>query len=136
MRTLSLVLALGLSLCGNPQPFDPQIEVALDEPFLVRVGQSAEIAGADLRIRFDRVGEDSRCPSDVVCVWGGNARVQLTVEADGEVEALELNSGMDPRSTVLKGFRLSLEAVEPEARTTITIDPAEYLVSLRVTREP
>ena len=117
MRTLFVTLTLGLAVCGNPQPFEPEIEVPLDQPFVLRVGQSAEVAGTELRLRFDDVREDSRCPADVVCVWGGNARLRLTVDADGEVDALELNTALDPRSATADGFVISVEALQPEART-------------------
>lgn len=133
MRTLFIALTLGLAVCGNPQPFEPEIEVPLDEPFVLRIGQSAEVSGTDLRLRFDEVREDSRCPTDVVCVWGGNARLTLTVDADGEVDAHELNTALDPRSATADGFVIAVEALQPETRTTRTIDPDDYIATLRVT---
>ena len=136
MRLLLLALSLGLAVCGNPQPFDPEIHVPLDEPFALRVGQSAELSGTRLRIRFEQVRDDSRCPTDVVCVWGGNARMRLTVDADGEVETVELNTGLDPQQAQVDGFVIAVVALQPDPRTTITIEPRDYVVSLRVTREP
>lgn len=136
MRALFLALPLGLAVCGNPQPFDPEIEVSLDEPFALRVAQSAEVATTGLRIRFDGVGEDSRCPVDVTCVWAGNARVRLTVDADGAVEQLELNTGLDPRVAQVHGSAVALEGLQPENRTGVTIAPDDYVATLRVTRTP
>jgi hypothetical protein len=136
MRTLFIGLALGLAVCGNPQPFDPEIEVPLGEPFALRVDQSAEVSGTGLRFRFDGVREDSRCPTDVVCVWGGNARIRLTVDADGEIQGLELNTALDPRSATVDGFRIAVEALQPDASTATVIDPGDYIVAVLVTREP
>jgi hypothetical protein len=136
MRTVFVALALGLAVCGNPQPFEPEIEVPLDQTFVLRVGQSAAVSGTELRLRFEEVREDSRCPTDVVCVWGGNARLRFTVDADGEVDPLELNTALDPRSATAGGFVIAVEGVQPETRTTVTIDPDEYIATLRVTREP
>lgn len=136
MRILLLVLTLGLAVCGNPQPFDPEIDVPLDAPFSLKVGQSAAVSGTRLRIRFEHARDDSRCPTDVVCVWGGNARVRLSVDVDGEVEPLDLNTGLDPRAAPVDGLVVSLEALQPEARTAIDIAPDDYVVTLRVTPAP
>lgn len=136
MRLLIVGLLLGLVACGNPQPFAPEIQVPLDQPFALRVGQSAELSGTRLRLRFEQVREDSRCPADVVCVWGGNARMRLTIDADGEVGSLELNTGLDPREVETNGFVVSAEGLQPEPRTSVAIEPTDYVVSLRVSRVP
>ena len=36
------------------------------------------VTGEDLKIRFEEVVEDSRCPGDVTCVWAG--RVTCIIE--------------------------------------------------------
>jgi hypothetical protein len=136
MRILLLAATLGLAVCGNPQPFDPEIEVPLDAAFSLRVNQSAEISGTRLRVRFEDVRDDSRCPTDVVCVWGGNARARLAIDVDGELEPLELNTGLEPRSARVDGFTVVLEALQPEARTAVEISPEDYVVTLRVTPAP
>ena len=49
----------------------------------IGVGGSVKLSGQGIRISFDRVVEDSRCPGNVVCVWAGKAVIELTVtEAD------------------------------------------------------
>ena len=45
--------------------------------FKLRAGQQVTVKGTKLRIRLIAVENDSRCPSDVTCVWAGNAAVQL-----------------------------------------------------------
>lgn len=136
MRALFLALPLGLAVCGNPQPFDPEIEVSLEEPFALRVAQSAEVATTGLRIRFDGVRDDSRCAVDVTCVWAGNARVQLTVDVDDEVEQLELNTTLDPQDVDVNGFSVALQRLQPENRSGVTIEPDDYVATLQVTRAP
>jgi len=45
----------------------------------------------DYRIDFDKVVEDSRCPTGVDCVWEGRAVVGLTIVApDGKTEQTEI----------------------------------------------
>lgn len=58
------------------------IEVDLGQEFLLPIGQEAQITGENLRISFDDVSEDSRCPLNVTCFWEGRASslVRLTYD--------------------------------------------------------
>ena len=132
MRSLLLGTLLTLGVCGQPRPFDPEIEVQLDEPFPLRMEQAAEVTGTPIRLRFEEVLEDSRCPADVVCVWAGNARIRLIVEAAAEPAELLLNTGLEPRSAPAEGYLVSLEGVQPATHSARTIQPADYIVTLRV----
>lgn len=131
MRSLLLGL-LVLGVCGQPRPFDPEIEVRLDEPFPLRMEQTAEVTGTPLRLRFEEVLEDSRCPADVMCVWAGNARVRLLLEADTDPAELLLNTGLEPRAAPAAGYLVTLEAVQPGTHSERAIQPADYVVTLRV----
>lgn len=135
LRSILLFPALVLAYCGQPQPFEPRIPVPLDESFLLRVQQSAMVSGTPLRIYFAGIQEDSRCATDVVCVWAGNARVRLEVERERDsTEVVDLNTGLDPRSIEIPGYGIALEEVQPETRSGSSIQPADYVIRLRVTR--
>ena len=136
MRMLLLISMLGVGMCGQPRPFDPRIDVPLDEPFPLRVEQSADITGTPLRLHFVAVTEDSRCPADVVCVWAGNARVQLRAErgGDGDSEEVRLNTGLHPRSASVFGYAITLEEVAPGRRTDTPLPAGDYVATLRVTK--
>jgi hypothetical protein len=136
MRNLLFGALVAVGMCGQPRPFDPEIDVPLGEPFPLRVGQSAEVMGTPLRLRFEAVPEDSRCPADAVCVWQGNARVSLHVEIDGEEpEPLLLNTGIDPRTARADGYVVALESVQPAIYSDRTIDQEDYVITLRVREE-
>jgi hypothetical protein len=132
MRSLLLSALLTVGLCGQPRPFDPEIEVRLDDPFALRMEQTAEVAGTPLRLRFEEVLEDSRCPADVMCVWAGNARIRLIVEATTEPAELLLNTGLEPRAAPAAGYLVTLEAVQPATRSDRAIQPEDYIATLRV----
>lgn len=58
---------------------------------VLSVGEQGQLPGSDLRITFQAVLEDSRCPADVDCAWAGQARIQLLLEqATAEPLTLEL----------------------------------------------
>ena len=136
MRLLLVATLLTLGVCGQPRPFDPEIDVRLDEPFALRLEQTAEVTGTPLRLRFEEVLEDSRCPADVVCVWAGNARIRLLVEAATEPGALLLNTGLEPRSAPADGYVVHLEAVQPATHSARTIQPGDYVITLRIGTAP
>jgi hypothetical protein len=51
--------------------------------FSLPVGKTAVVKGSGTRIIFNKVREDSRCPSDVTCVWAGDAKIEITIARDG-----------------------------------------------------
>ena len=51
--------------------------------FALAPGQTAEIKRSDTRITFRQVREDSRCPTDVTCVWEGDAKVEVVIAHAG-----------------------------------------------------
>ena len=138
MRWLA-VAALLTAACSatDPEPIEPNadqnaadVQAALDQTFTLKVGQQARIAGSDITVLFRSVPSDSRCPVDVQCVWAGSARV---VVAAGGAD-VGLNTGEDPRSARVDGYRLELTKLEPEPRSDAQIRPADYIATFVVTR--
>jgi hypothetical protein len=87
--------------------------VTLDQPFELRVGRTATVAGESLTVSFEGVPEDSRCPTGVQCVWAGNARVQVVLSKDGKAAGVELNTGVDPRTANYLDYQIELVNLEP-----------------------
>jgi len=56
----------------------PAAEPELGRPFDVKPADVVTIQG--LRITFEGVGEDSRCPTGVQCMWAGDAAATFTLE--------------------------------------------------------
>lgn len=85
LALVPLVVLLAAAGCNGSKtaaPADASTTVAVDEPFRLSLGESVEIEGQVLR--FVDVVEDSRCPTDVACVWEGRAKVQLAATLEGE----------------------------------------------------
>jgi hypothetical protein len=112
---------------------EPSTEVPLDQDFELALGQSVAIAGTAQRVTFDAVTEDSRCPTDAVCVWAGNARVSLRVSAAGTDSTVALNTGLEPRFLTVNRFRLELRGLIPAPRAATPTPPDAYRATLRVT---
>jgi hypothetical protein len=135
MRPLSRLLGAGLALLivvasgCDESPTGP----SLAEEFTLAASESALIPEAGLRVRFDGVEGDSRCPADVVCVQGGDAVVRITVIDRSTEWPYELHTGsMAPVNH--ESLTIALVRLQPYPFSSRTIEPDEYRVTLIVTR--
>ena len=114
-----------------------------NEPFFLCYGTSAK--GQDgnitLKVQFDEVFEDSRCPNDVVCVWQGRVDVGIscTIGNFTTSDTLRLG-GLDgpptSDSTIFQGYKIKLLKVDPYPEMAGTTIPAEdYKIRLLVSPE-
>jgi hypothetical protein len=90
MKTLSL-LTLLLLACLSPATITFQ-EATLDKEFKIKINSHAVIQNESIKITFNKVLEDSRCPEGARCAWAGNARVSLTVAKNSDQKTFELDS--------------------------------------------
>jgi hypothetical protein len=99
-------------------------------------GRSVEVSGTI--IGFDGVTSDSRCASDVVCVWAGNAELRITIGpavGHGPVRLLTLNTNLEPRtSEEVHGFILAVVDLQPVPVSTGKTK--DYRVTVRISRAP
>jgi hypothetical protein len=114
MRAILATAVVALVACGTSSTVQPRLQPRLEQPFTLGLDQTAEFPELSLTITFRSVPSDSRCPRTVVCVWEGNADVQLEVTVRGEVRRVGLNTALQPRDVVVGSQRLVLRALSPE----------------------
>ena len=107
---------------SSVQPFDvvlaPGDRVVVDDTFTVL---------------FSDVTEDSRCPTDVECVWQGNAAVVLKLTAgSGPAFTMTLNTGVPSDTGEYAGYRIRLTDLDPKPVSTRSIQRAEYRARLHI----
>ncbi|WP_116810992.1 hypothetical protein [Steroidobacter cummioxidans] len=128
---VALLLAVALVGCrstGDPAPR----QAALDQEVLLAPGERVVFGPPQLDVQFVRVSEDSRCPSDVTCVWAGQVKVQLSIRGNaGEAEQHEITAG---EGATIGELRVAVVQVQPERISTREISPGEYRVTLQVER--
>ncbi len=106
-----------------------------DTTFALRVGQEARVGAQLLRIAFIAVDNDSRCPSDVMCVWAGNAAVRVGVASGtGPTVFHVLNTTLDPRAVALGTWLLTLVRLDPYPVSTSRIAVTKYVATFRLQR--
>lgn len=112
----------------------PRIAAELDRPFVLALGQTANLAAEHLTIVFSRVVEDSRCPTDVECVWAGNAKIELRLAgSNAKPASLYLNTMLSPRTAAYGDYQLSLLSLQPYPSAKFG-PPKTYSATLLVQR--
>ena len=109
-------------------------QVALDQEFDIKAGERVSVEG--LKLSFEAVTEDSRCPVDVTCVWAGNAKVILKLSGLKRRPAqLKLNTGLEPRHLLYDGYDVKLIGISPPRKKAERIKRGDYVARLVVTRK-
>ena len=114
----------------------------LEEPFKLMVNQNAYIKSENLLITFVGVPEDSRCPSDVVCIWAGQTTIELRIEKPSKDIAffttLNITKGGEQNSSASfadyggNNYTIKLLSVEPYPQTADT--KRNYEITLSVSK--
>jgi len=112
------------------------VEAELNSEFTLHINQSAEIKSEDITVTFLNVTSDSRCPSDVTCIWQGQAGIEVGVQK-GEVEStLSLSIGGDstPEESIFDAYLIQLVDISPYPISTKIIQPEEYTATIKITK--
>jgi len=127
------ILILPLAACGNSPA---EVYADLGEEFSLSIGQSAAIKGQTLRITFEDVIEDSRCPGDVTCIWAGRVSCIIKlVDGSSQYRMVLTEPGLTDQYTseTYRDYQLAFQVRPyPEAGQSIRRD--EYRLQLIVTK--
>lgn len=130
--TLIVVLAILPSIgCAGPG----QITASLGQQFTLGAGQMAAITGDNLSIRFIEVITDSRCPSNVVCIWQGEVSclTEITKTGAPPYRVVLTQPGLSGESAkqAFDGYQVSFK-VEPYPVAGQAIPKDKYQLVLTV----
>ena len=130
-----LLCALGMTVKPNA---GTQTKAQAGQEFTLKVGQQVKLDGVDLALKFVAVPQDSRCPSNVNCVWAGDAEVALELVHNNCTTALKLHTHQGSTASnegEVGGFRVKLVKLDPYPHTERKISPSDYVATLLVTKE-
>lgn len=123
------VVLLVMAGCASPTAPD---RVPKGQPFDLRVGESA-LTTDDLRIKFDTVRSDSRCPLDAICVRAGEAVIAVTLSLAGEIPmGRELQTVPGKSQTTHSRFTITLSSLAPYPRSDRQIQQNDYIATFVV----
>lgn len=126
-RSIALVL---LTIASHSAVSEPEFA----QPFDLKVSEVVTLQG--LKITFEGVSEDSRCPTGVQCVWAGDAAATFTLEKSpaAALQCTLHTSGRFQRQTDYDTFVVKLEDIKPYPKQSGAIAPGDYRATLVVTR--
>lgn len=127
----ALISVVAIVACAPMRGEVPTIPANTD--FDVAIGGMARIQDSPLLVRFDTVADDSRCPTDVQCVWEGNATARVTIDSAGTAAAVAFRTSQRQPVRVF-GWTFELRELRPSRTTQSVPGPREYVITLRAAR--
>jgi len=117
---------------GDAYAADATAEIG--QPFSLGVNQTAYIGSADVAVRFVSVTEDSRCASDVVCVWEGQVSILVDlaqVSSGSSIGQFTLSlGGVQAPTGSFGNYSIRIMDVQPYPMSTKEISPSDYVATL------
>ena len=104
-------------------------EIELDEPFMIKLHQTLSVDTLD--VEFSGI-EDSRCPSDVTCVWEGRASVTLRIYNQIQYQVITLNTN-EAKTFHVESYEINLIDVLPYPVSTNDISQ-DYVAIISISK--
>lgn len=134
MPSLRLFTALALVALPACASVDSIVIAEPDVKFSLPVGKTAGIAGSTTRLKFLRVSEDSRCPTNVVCVWEGDGKIELVPVRDGVMGQSVILSLHTPNEAQVGELFVRFVGLTPYPTTPEPSSPRHYVAELVIRR--
>jgi hypothetical protein len=101
---------------------------------------NGDIGGNNLRLCFDSLMSDSRCPANAVCGWAGTAIAKFSFTKDNKTKSFILSTlDMSPtytKDTVLMGYKIEFVNLSPYPGTAPMPVPADQIkAELKITKQ-
>ena len=126
---LLAICLLPATACNGNSPTEP---TPVDREVILAPGQTAEFSRG-LSVRFVSVIGDSRCPIDVICVWGGDAIVRVHIAAGTGRGDRDLHTG-DMQPVTFDDIEVRLVELTPYPFSGRETPRSDYRAALRVIR--
>ena len=105
-------------------------------PFVLQFAETLQGAAGDISVNFFEVLTDSRCPSDVTCVWEGESSVKINFRVGTENTPLTLSThktmGQGPQVDTLGSYVIQLLEVNPYPVSTQQVPEEDYEIRLQI----
>ena len=102
--------------------------------FSLPLGKTASINGNGTKVTFKQVKADSRCPTDVTCVWEGDAEIEITVSRPGTPDDTKILSLHTPNVITSGDLQIRFVGLTPVPRQADGNAPRAYVAQLLANR--
>ena len=141
MKTFLIILAVATISLGNScsKSGDKRLTEGTIE---LKLHESAEgsIKGDRVKLVFDAVVSDSRCPANTMCIWQGAATATFSFTKNGDSHRFNLSTlDMEPnytKDTVIGGYKIEFIHLLPYPGTFTPPAPdSQIKAELKITRQ-
>ena len=123
---------------GNHQQLMARVGTTLNTPFYLRYGRTAYLPAENIEIKFSKVIQDSRCPSDVTCIWQGQVIIGVDIIKNGQQVSTLTLTLIPGRDTLpiqfLDKYSVKLIGVSPYPNSKKPIALKDYIAKIVVSK--
>jgi hypothetical protein len=130
---LACAIVVAAAACATAEP-TVAVVAQPGVAFSLPVGQTASINGSGTKITFRQVKADSRCPTDVQCVWEGDAQIEVTVSRNGSPDDTKILSLHTPNEMTSGDLQIRFVGLTPVPRQADGSAPRAYVAQLVANR--
>ena len=135
LQALVFVVAGAMGVTSSCATMDTAIVAQPGAEFSLPLGKTASLSGNGVTVTFTQVEEDSRCPIDVVCVWAGDAKIELAIKHEGSPEDVKVVSLTPANNETTSGdLRIRFVGLAPVPRQADVGKPRPYVARLILSR--
>lgn len=125
-----LIFLILIGFAANVFAIDSK-EIELDKQFTIKTEQTISLD--NLKVTFLEIVEDSRCPSDVTCVWQGRASIKLNAENKDHSEDMILTIGENSTAQI-EMYKIDLIDLSPYPISKKITSPEEYVATMNISK--
>ena len=129
------IIATFLSSCEKRQIDNLNSNLPLDQEVQIANGFTLNNLEEDISLSMQSVVNDSRCPSDVDCVWSGDAEVNFVFRTNSTDNPFVLHTDLTPKDTLIGDYTITLRKLDPHPVSTAVISQADYKATIIVSRK-
>jgi hypothetical protein len=147
MKPLYLVLFACLVIAGSCNKSSNEKKINGDDVFASKLSTAkadgiliplnncynTTIGYDSIRVCFDSVLVDCRCPRKVQCVWAGYAEVELSITVNGSSQTVDLST-LGPDTVIISGYEFRFVDLHPYPVYGVTPAPGDIKVEITITK--
>lgn len=131
LAILTITIGSTIAYFMLQQPTEPNY-AEIDTDLSLYIGESVVIKNHEINLKFVDVLSDSRCPSDVECVWEGTVSLMINIEYnDQDLGDFILNSSNLHKASFM-GYYVKFKELNPYPISTEIIQKSEYVATFSV----
>jgi hypothetical protein len=104
----------------------------IDTDVSLYIGESVIIKEHRIKLKFVDVLEDSRCPSDVICVWEGTVTLKINIQYNNQDLGDFILNLTNLHKVSFMGYYVKFIELEPYPISTEIIQKSSYHATFKV----